>query len=69
MDEAEDVVQEAFMKAFIFLHQFRGNVNLYDLSSKTTYYYTVESVDSSGKSDGVTSPIKTFTTRQQSASP
>ena len=44
-------------------------VNLYDLPSKTTYYYTVESVDSSGKSDGVTSPIKTFTTRQQSASP
>jgi len=25
MDEAEDVVQEAFMKAFIFLHQFRGS--------------------------------------------
>jgi DNA-directed RNA polymerase specialized sigma24 family protein len=24
MDEAEDVVQEAFMKAFIWLHQFRG---------------------------------------------
>jgi hypothetical protein len=38
-------------------------VNLYDLPPKTTYYYTVESTDSSGKSDGVTSPIKTFTTR------
>jgi hypothetical protein len=38
-------------------------VNLYDLPSRTTYYYTVESDDSSGKSDGVTSPIKTFTTR------
>jgi DNA-directed RNA polymerase specialized sigma24 family protein len=24
MDEAEDVVQKAFMKAFIWLHQFRG---------------------------------------------
>jgi DNA-directed RNA polymerase specialized sigma24 family protein len=24
MDEAEDVVQEAFMKAFIWLHQFRA---------------------------------------------
>jgi hypothetical protein len=24
MDEAEDVVQEAFMKTFICLHQFRG---------------------------------------------
>jgi hypothetical protein len=38
-------------------------VNLYDLPPKTTFYYTVESMDSSGKSDGVTSPIKTFTTK------
>jgi hypothetical protein len=38
-------------------------VNLYDLPSKTTYYYTVESMDSSGKSDGIRSPIKTFTTQ------
>jgi hypothetical protein len=38
-------------------------VNLYDLPSKTTYYYTVESMDSSGKSDGVGSPIKTFNTQ------
>ncbi len=38
-------------------------VSLYDLPPKTTYYYTVESMDSSGKSDGVTSPIKTFTTQ------
>ena len=38
-------------------------VNLYDLPPKTTYYYTVESQDSSGKSDGLTSPVKTFTTR------
>jgi len=38
-------------------------VNLYDLPPKTTYYYTVESMDSSGKSDGVTSKIKTFTTK------
>ena len=37
-------------------------VNLYDLLPKTTYYYTVESMDSSGKSYGVTSPIKSFTT-------
>src|ERR1700739_1663604 len=36
-------------------------VNLYDLAPKTTYYYTVESMDSSGKSDEVRSPIKTFT--------
>src|ERR1700741_4681865 len=28
-------------------------VNLYDLPQKTTFYYTVESTDSSGKNDGV----------------
>ena len=38
-------------------------VNLYELPPKTTYYYTVESMDSTGKSDGVTSPVKIFTTR------
>jgi hypothetical protein len=38
-------------------------VNLYDLPPKTIYYYTVESMDSSGKSDGIISSIKTFTTR------
>jgi len=38
-------------------------VNLYDLPPKTTYYYTVESMDSSGRSDEVRSPIKTFTTQ------
>ena len=38
-------------------------VNLYDLPPKTTYYYTVESMDSSGKSDGVTSEVKTFKTQ------
>jgi Purple acid Phosphatase, N-terminal domain len=37
-------------------------VNLYNLPPKTTYYYTVESMDSSGKSDGVKSPVKSFTT-------
>jgi Purple acid Phosphatase, N-terminal domain len=38
-------------------------VNLYDLPPKTTYYYTVESMDSSGKSDGVTGEVKSFTTQ------
>jgi|SRR5580658_692947 hypothetical protein len=38
-------------------------VNLYDLAPETTFYYTVESMDSSGKSDGVTSKTKTFTTK------
>jgi hypothetical protein len=38
-------------------------VHLYNLKPRTTYYYTVDSVESNGKSDGVTSPIKTFTTQ------
>src|SRR6201987_899385 len=38
-------------------------VNLYDLPPKTTYYYTVESTDSSGKSDGVSCEVETFTTQ------
>ena len=38
-------------------------VNLYDLPPKTTFYYSVESMDSSGKSDEVTSPIETLTTK------
>src|SRR6202011_3567162 len=37
-------------------------VNLYDLPPKTTYYYKVDSMDANGKSDGVTSPVNTFTT-------
>src|ERR1700741_144423 len=38
-------------------------VNLYSLPPKTTYYYTVESIDSSGRSDEVKSSIKAFTTQ------
>ena len=38
-------------------------VNLYDLPPKTTFYYTVESMDSSGMSDQVTSPVETFSTK------
>jgi hypothetical protein len=38
-------------------------VNLYELPPKTTFYYAVGSTDSSGKSDGVNSPIRTFTTQ------
>src|ERR1700744_614640 len=37
-------------------------VNLYDLPPKTTYYYTVESIDSIGKSDDVKSSVNNFTT-------
>jgi hypothetical protein len=34
----------------------------YELPPKTTYYYPVESMNSSGRSDGVKSSIKAFTT-------
>ena len=37
-------------------------VHLYNLKPKTTYYYTVDSMESTGKSDGVTSPVQSFTT-------
>jgi hypothetical protein len=33
-----------------------------DLQSKTTYYYTVDSVGAHGESDGVTCAVKTFMT-------
>jgi hypothetical protein len=38
-------------------------VHLYNLKPRTTYYYTVDSVESTGKSDGVTSPVQSFTTQ------
>lgn len=38
-------------------------VHLYNLKPRTTYYYTVDSVESNGKSDGVTSPVQNFTTQ------
>jgi hypothetical protein len=38
-------------------------VNLYSLPPKTTFYYKVESVDSTGKNDGFTSPVNSFTTQ------
>ncbi len=37
-------------------------VRLDDLPRKTTYYYTVDSMEANGRSDGVTSPVKKFTT-------
>jgi phosphodiesterase/alkaline phosphatase D-like protein len=37
-------------------------VRMDELAPKTTYYYTVDSMDSDGKSDGVTSPVQSFTT-------
>jgi hypothetical protein len=40
---------------------FRVRMN--DLKPKTTYYYKVDSIESNGKSDGVTSEVKTFKTQ------
>src|ERR1700694_3601585 len=37
-------------------------VRIQGLKPETTYYYTVESEEANGKSDGVTSALKTFTT-------
>ncbi len=37
-------------------------VQLYNLKPRTTYYYTVDSMESNGKSDEVTSPVQSFTT-------
>ncbi len=37
-------------------------VRLDDLPPRTKYYYKVDSMEANGKSDGVTSPVKHFTT-------
>ena len=37
-------------------------VRLDDLKPRTTYYYTVDSMEATGKSDGVKSPVNHFTT-------
>ena len=37
-------------------------VRMDDLPPRTTYYYKVDSMEANGKSDGVTSPVKHFTT-------
>ena len=37
-------------------------VRLDDLEPRTTYYYTVDSVEATGKSDGVRSSVNRFTT-------
>jgi hypothetical protein len=38
-------------------------VRIDGLKSKTTYYYKVDSMEASGKADGVTSKVKTFMTK------
>ena len=40
---------------------FRVRIN--GLKSKTTYYYKVDSMETNGKSDGVTSEVETFKTQ------
>jgi len=40
-------------------------VRMYDLAPRTTYYYTVESMEANGTSDRVKSTVKRFTTPQQ----
>jgi hypothetical protein len=37
-------------------------VRLDDLKPRTTYYYTVSSIEANGKTDGVMSPVSNFTT-------
>jgi len=37
-------------------------VRMDNLKPRTRYYYTVDSMEPNGKSDGVTSPVKAFTT-------
>jgi purple acid phosphatase-like protein len=37
-------------------------VRVYDLKPDTTYYYIVDSIEASGKGDGVKSTVKKFTT-------
>jgi hypothetical protein len=39
-------------------------VRVYDLAPRTTYYYTVDSMDPNGTSDRVKSTVKRFTTPQ-----
>ena len=38
-------------------------VHLYNLKPRTTYYYTVDSMESNGQSDGGSSPVQNFTTQ------
>ena len=62
--DPKDLSQTA--KSPIRLNQNRPEtlfrVRLQGLKPRTTYYYTVTSEESNGKSDGVKSPVKTFTT-------
>ncbi len=64
--DPEDLSQTA--KSPIRLNQGHSHtmfrVRVEGLKPRTTYYYTVTSMESNGKSDGVKSPVQQFTTRQ-----
>ena len=63
--DAKDLSQTA--KSHIRLNQQHSytvfRVRVLNLQPHTTYYYTVDSMDPNGSSDGVKSPIKQFATR------
>ena len=62
---AKDLSQTA--KSHIRLNQQHSytvfRVRVLNLQPRTTYYYTVDSMDPNGTSDGVKSPVKQFATR------
>jgi hypothetical protein len=62
---AKDLSQTA--KSHIRLNQQHSytvfRVRVLNLQPYTTYYYTVDSMDPNGTSDGVKSPVKQFATR------
>ena len=62
---AKDLRQTA--KSHIRLNQQHSytvfRVRVLNLQPHTTYYYTVDSMDPNGTSDGVKSPVKQFATR------
>jgi phosphodiesterase/alkaline phosphatase D-like protein len=63
--DAKDLSQTA--KSHIRLNQQHSytvfRVRVLNLQPHTTYYYTVDSMDPNGTSDGVKSPVKQFATR------
>jgi Purple acid Phosphatase, N-terminal domain len=63
--DPKDLSQTA--KSHIRLNQQHSytvfRVRVLNLQPHTTYYYTVDSMDANGTSDGVKSPVKQFATR------